>query len=128
MPAPQTPRQQEFEVRIQEVGMRVAKRLGISRRIFLQTAAGVATAFLASCLFRADPRFGAQPDRTLVRHTDRKQIRRRTHRSTRQLEDAIRNYLKLNDAGQKPFVGTKSAYKIMDSIECFCPRIYNSGH
>jgi transposase len=57
-----------------------------------------------------------------------KQIRRGTHRSTRQLEDAIRNYLKLNDAGHKPFVGTKSAYKIMDSIECFCPRIYNSDH
>jgi hypothetical protein len=122
MSLPQTPRQREFEIRIKEAGTRMAKRLGISRRKFLQTAAGMATAFLA------DPRFGAQPDRTLVRHTDRKQIRRRTHRSTRQLEDAIRNYLKLNDAGHKPFVGTKSAYKIMDSIECFCPRIYNSDH
>lgn len=47
MPAPQTPRQREFEVRIKEAGTRMAKRLGISRRKFLQTAAGMATAFLA---------------------------------------------------------------------------------
>ncbi len=47
MPAPQTPRQQEFEVRIKEAGAQMAKRLGIGRRRFLQTAAGMATAFLA---------------------------------------------------------------------------------
>ncbi len=44
---PQTLRQREFEVRIKEAGTRMAKRLGISRRKFLQTAAGMATAFLA---------------------------------------------------------------------------------
>ena len=57
-----------------------------------------------------------------------KQIRRGTHRSTRQLEDAIRNYLKLNNANPKPFVWTKSADDIMASIERFCLRISNSGH
>ena len=57
-----------------------------------------------------------------------KQIRRGTHRSTRQLEDAIRNYLKLNNADPKPFVWTKSADDIMASIERFCLRISNSGH
>ncbi|MEO8992376.1 MAG: hypothetical protein ABI284_05235, partial [Nitrosospira sp.] len=44
MPAPQTSQQREFEVRIKEAGTKMAKRLGISRRKFLQTAAGMATA------------------------------------------------------------------------------------
>jgi len=57
-----------------------------------------------------------------------KQIRRGTHRSTRQLEDAIRSYLKMNNAEPKPFVWTKSAVAILASIERFCLRISNSGH
>ena len=57
-----------------------------------------------------------------------KQIRRGTHRSTRQLEDVIRNYLELNSANPKSFVWTKSADDIMASIERFCMRISNSGH
>ncbi len=57
-----------------------------------------------------------------------KQIRRGTHRSTRQLEDAIRDYLKRNNADPKPFVWTKSTDAILASIERFCLRISNSGH
>lgn len=55
-----------------------------------------------------------------------KQIRRGTHRSTRQLEDAIRTYLALNNADPKPFVWTKSADAILASVERFCLRISNS--
>jgi transposase len=55
-----------------------------------------------------------------------KQIRRGTHRSTRQLEDAIRGYLKMNNAEPKPFVWTKSADAILASIERFRLRISNS--
>ncbi|MDB5728953.1 MAG: amidohydrolase [Noviherbaspirillum sp.] len=47
MPGPQTPKQREFEARVKEMGMLAAKRLGMSRRRFFQTAAGMATAFLA---------------------------------------------------------------------------------
>lgn len=47
MPGPQTPRQREFEQRVKRMGAQTAKRLGISRRRFFQTAAGMATAFLA---------------------------------------------------------------------------------
>jgi hypothetical protein len=47
MPNAQTPRQREFEHRVKEMGAQTAKRLGISRRRFFQTAAGMATAFLA---------------------------------------------------------------------------------
>lgn len=57
-----------------------------------------------------------------------KQIRRGTHRSTRQLEDAIRSYLAFNNTAPKPFVWTKSADAILASIERFCQRISDSPH
>ena len=57
-----------------------------------------------------------------------KQIRRGTHRSTHQLEQAIRQYLKIYNTQPKPFVWTKSADDIMASIERFCLRISNSVH
>jgi len=47
MAGPQTPKQREFEARVKAIGTRMAKRLGMSRRRFFQTAAGMASAFLA---------------------------------------------------------------------------------
>jgi uncharacterized protein len=47
MPCSQTPKQREFEARVKEMGAAMAKRLGVSRRRFFQSAAGMATAFLA---------------------------------------------------------------------------------
>ena len=47
MPGPQTRKQREFEARVKEVGTQMAKRLGMSRRRFFQSAAGMAAAFLA---------------------------------------------------------------------------------
>ena len=47
MPTPQTARQREFEARTREMGAAAARRLGMSRRRFFQTAAGMATAFVA---------------------------------------------------------------------------------
>lgn len=55
-------------------------------------------------------------------------IRRGTHRSTRQLERAIRAYIDDNNADPKPFVWTKSADDILASIKRFCLRISNSVH
>lgn len=55
-------------------------------------------------------------------------IRRGTHRSTRQLEQAIGQYLDLNNANPNPFVWTKSADDILASIRRFCLRISDSGH
>jgi transposase len=57
-----------------------------------------------------------------------KYIRRGTHRSTRQLEQAIRQYLAIHNANPKPFVWAKSADDILASIERFCLRTSNSGH
>lgn len=55
-------------------------------------------------------------------------LRRGTHRSTRQLEQAIRCYLELHNADPKPFVWSKSADDILASIERFCLRTSNSRH
>jgi len=57
-----------------------------------------------------------------------KYIRRGTHRSTRQLEHAIRQYLDVHNANPKPFVWAKSADDILASIERFCLRTSNSRH
>ncbi|ENO99159.1 putative transposase [Thauera phenylacetica B4P] len=57
-----------------------------------------------------------------------KYIRRGTHRSTRQLEQAIKQYLQLNNANPKPFQWAKTADDILASVERFCLRTSNSGH
>ena len=55
-------------------------------------------------------------------------IRRGTHRSTRELEQAIRDYLVVNNDDPKPFRWTKSADDILDSIKRFCLRISDAAH
>jgi transposase len=57
-----------------------------------------------------------------------KQIRRGAHRSTLELERAIRHYIDLKNRDPKPFVWTKSADQILASIERFCQRTSGSGH
>jgi len=57
-----------------------------------------------------------------------KQIRRGAHRSTRELEAAITQYLAVNNEQPKPFVWTKTADEILASVARFCHRISNSGH
>ncbi len=57
-----------------------------------------------------------------------KQIKRGTHRSTRALETAIREYLAISNETPKPFVWTKTADEILASVARFCQRISNSGH
>lgn len=48
------------------------------------------------------------------------QIRRGAHRSTRQLENAIRDYIKTVNEHPRPFRWTKSADDILASIKRFC--------
>ncbi|HEX9877466.1 MAG TPA: IS630 family transposase [Gammaproteobacteria bacterium] len=57
-----------------------------------------------------------------------KQIRRGTHRSTQQLEKAIRAYLEIYNEDPKPFVWSKSADEILASITRFCLRTSDSRH
>lgn len=57
-----------------------------------------------------------------------KQIRRGVHPSTRQLEQAIYNFIDVNNQDAKPFVWTKSADDILQSLARFCERTSDSGH
>jgi transposase len=57
-----------------------------------------------------------------------KQIKRGVHRSTRALEAAIREYLRLTNESPTPFVWTKSADEILASVARYCQRISDSGH
>ena len=68
MPGPQTPRQREFEARVKALGTQIARRLGMSRRRFFQSAAGMAAAFLAmndtyGPLFGVSPAEATEPER-----------------------------------------------------------------
>lgn len=57
-----------------------------------------------------------------------KQIRRGAHRSVRELETAIHNYLAVCNKSPKAFVWTKSADEILASIARFCQRTSDTGH
>jgi len=57
-----------------------------------------------------------------------KQIRRGVHRSTLQLENAIRHFIDQHNRNPKPFVWTKSADQILDSVARFCKRTSDSAH
>ena len=57
-----------------------------------------------------------------------KQIRRGVHRSTPELEAAIRRYIDLTNERPRPFVWTKTADEILTSVARFCHPISNSGH
>ncbi len=57
-----------------------------------------------------------------------KQIRRGSHRSTRQLVAAIKSYLKYNNENPKPFAWTKTADEILVAVSRFCQRISDSPH
>lgn len=57
-----------------------------------------------------------------------KQIRRGAHRSTRELEKAIKHYLALTNESPKPFAWTKTADEILRNLARYCRRISDSGH
>jgi transposase len=57
-----------------------------------------------------------------------KKLRRGTHRSVRQLNADIRTWIKTWNNEPKPFVWTKTAEQILDSVARYCTRINDSGH
>lgn len=57
-----------------------------------------------------------------------KQIRRGVFRSTQQLEQAIRNYIDTYNERPKPFIWSKSADEILESVARFCKRTSETGH
>jgi hypothetical protein len=72
LPVPQTARQREVEARLTEMSGRLARRQGISRRRFFQTAAGMAASFVAlnqvfGHLFDASEAEAATPEQAAAR-------------------------------------------------------------
>jgi transposase len=57
-----------------------------------------------------------------------KQLRRGVHRSARELVTAIKAFLALTNEQPKPFVWTKTADQILESVARFCRRTSDSGH
>jgi hypothetical protein len=72
LPGPQTAQQKVVEARIKDHADRMAKKLGVSRRDFLRTAAGMAAGFLAmnevyGRLFEIDAAEATEPERAEAR-------------------------------------------------------------
>lgn len=57
-----------------------------------------------------------------------RQLRRGVHRSTRELEAALRRYVATYNQNPKPFVWTKTADEILANIARFCKRTLGTGH
>lgn len=57
-----------------------------------------------------------------------KRIRRGSFRSTVQLEQAIITYLDTYNTDPRPFIWTKTADQILETIKRICELTYNSGH
>lgn len=57
-----------------------------------------------------------------------KRLRRGVHRSTRELVAAAREYIAVNNHQPKPFVWTKTADQILESVARFCHGISGAGH
>src|ERR1700704_6563702 len=57
-----------------------------------------------------------------------RQLRRGIFRSTRQLETTIRNYIDIHNQEPMPFIWTKTADEILESVARFCQRTLETGH
>jgi transposase len=57
-----------------------------------------------------------------------RQLRRGVHRSTRELEWALRHYVETYNQDPQPFVWTKTADQILNAVARFCKRTSDSGH
>jgi transposase len=57
-----------------------------------------------------------------------KQIRRGSFRSTNELEETIQRYLKTYNEEPRPFVWTKTADQILESLKRYCERTSDSVH
>jgi transposase len=57
-----------------------------------------------------------------------KWLRRGTHRSVTQLQQSIQDWIDTWNDNPRPFVWTKTADEILDTIAAYCQRINDSGH
>jgi hypothetical protein len=58
----------------------------------------------------------------------RRKLRRSAHRSLRELETDLRKWTNEWDRNPRPFIWTKTADDIFDTLAAYCERINDSGH
>jgi hypothetical protein len=77
------------------------------------------------------PRRGNAPglpdERWFAELTNRK-LRRSAHRSVTELETDIRKWINEWNKDPRPFVWTKTADQILETLAAYCERIIGSGH
>ena len=66
-------------------------------------------------------------ERWFAELTNRK-LRRSAHRSVTELEADIRNWINEWNKDPRPFVWTKTADQILETLAAYCERINDSGH
>jgi uncharacterized protein len=126
-PPPQTARQKEVEARVKAMGDAMAKRLGISRRRFFQTAAGMATSFLAmnqvyGPLFAVSAAEAATPDLAKERADALKDqfiMDMHTHflRDDTRLEAFVKQRQAVGKSGWNPELVGKEAAQTLDDLK-----------
>jgi hypothetical protein len=57
-----------------------------------------------------------------------KLLQRGVHKSVQALEADIRNWIKLWNEDPRPYVWTKTADDILESLQSYCQRISGAGH
>ena len=57
-----------------------------------------------------------------------RKLRRGTHRSVRELNTDIRAWIDAVEPEPKPYVWTKTAEQILETLAAYCERITDSGH
>jgi len=57
-----------------------------------------------------------------------RRLRRFAHRSVTVLEADVRHWINQWNKNPKPFVWTKTADEILDTLTAYCQRINDSGH
>ena len=69
-----------------------------------------------------------EPDARCFAELTNRKLRRSAHRSVTELEADIPTWINEWNRDPKPFVWTKTADEILDTLAAYCRRINDSGH
>jgi predicted TIM-barrel fold metal-dependent hydrolase len=126
-PPPQSARQKEVEARVKEMGAATAKKLGLSRRRFFETAAGMATSFVAmnkvfGPIFAASEAEAATPELADARAgalKDQFIMDMHTHflRDDTRLDQFLRGRAAVGKMGWNPELVGKEAAQSLDDLK-----------
>jgi hypothetical protein len=68
------------------------------------------------------------PDERWFAELTNRKLRRSAHRSLTGLEADVRNWIEAWNSEPKPFIWTKPADEILDTLAAYCSRISDSEH